>query len=344
MKKILIMVLLVAVSVMMMVGCSLGGDAATGAPADSNSAAPEEIDVSQLVIGVSMLTQDAPYYVAQVEAIQEKGAELGVKEVIMTDAQGDMNKQVSDVEDLLSKGIDILILNPKDPLALVSATKKAMSQGIPVIVIDSAIDESADIVAAISSDNDANGKLVGEWFVGQMGGKDIKLAVMSGSQGSVVGQIRRLSTISGIVETMLQQKNSTQGFEIVTQGWGGWNQEGGLDAMQDILVAHSDINALLAENDSMALGALKAIQEAGLEDQILVFAAADGQKEAYALIKEGKYGATGLNDPALIGETAVDVALRYLGGERGFPRNYYTPPACITIDNVDEYYDPNSTF
>lgn len=302
----------------------------------------QELDFSKLAIGLSMLTLDAPYYAAQLQAAKEATEKLGAK-FYSTDAKGDMVKQIADVEDLLARGVDLLILNPKDPKALVPATKAATAEGVPVIIIDSGIDPSADYVTLIQSDNTANGELVGSWLVQQMKGEPIKMAVMSGSQGSVVGRARRHAVFAGVIAQQLRDNNKTD-FEIVTQGWGGWNAEGGLKAMEDILVAHQDFNVLAAENDSMALGALRAIEEAGRADDILVIAAADGQKEAYQAIKEGRYGATGLNDPALIAKTAVDVGIRYLQGEKDFPKVYYTPPACITKENVDEFYNPNAVF
>ena len=114
--------------------------------------------------------------------------------------------------------------------------------------------------------------------------------------------------------------------------------------MEDILVAHPDINILISEQDAMALGALQAITEAGKKGDILVVAGADGQKEAYELIKKGEYGATGLNDPVQIAEMAVEVAVRVLKGERDFPKVIYTPAICITKENVDKYYDPDAVF
>jgi ribose transport system substrate-binding protein len=117
-----------------------------------------------------------------------------------------------------------------------------------------------------------------------------------------------------------------------------------LKAAEDMLTASPDMNVLVAENDSMALGALKAIQNAGKEGQILILAAADGQKEALALIKEGKYGATGLNDPALVAKTVVDTAVKYLQGERNIPKLINTTPAVITKQNVDKYYKPDADF
>jgi ribose transport system substrate-binding protein len=114
--------------------------------------------------------------------------------------------------------------------------------------------------------------------------------------------------------------------------------------MEDILVARPDANVLLCENDSMCLGALKAISEAGRKGRILVVAAADGQKEAYEAIRRGEYGATGLNDPVLVGSSAVEIALGYLAGRRDFPKIYYTQAAAITKLNVDKFYRANSEF
>ena len=133
---------------------------------------------------------------------------------------------------------------------------------------------------------------------------------------------------------------------MVAQGWGGWNHEGGLKAMEDILTAHPDVNVVLAENDSMALGARKALSDAKKLQGVLVLAAADGQKEALELIKKGEYGATGLNDPALVARTAVDLGLKAVKGElpSDFPKLNYTTPAVITKENVDKYYKADAVF
>jgi ribose transport system substrate-binding protein len=296
----------------------------------------------KLTIGLSMYTLGAPYFAAQTNAVKKKCKELGIN-CIATEARDDMNKQLADVEDLLSKGIDLLILNPKDPKGLVPATKAATKAKVPVIIIDSSIDASADFVTTVQSNNLANGELIGEWLANKMKGKPIKMALLSGAQGNPVGKERRQGVFRGIIEQQLRNNNQS-GFEIVSQGWGNWAHEGGLKAMEDILVAHPDINVMLAENDSMALGALKAITEAGKKDKILVLAAADGQKEALELIKKGEYGATGSNNPALCASTAVEIGLKYLKGQRNFPKISYTPPVCITKENVDKYYDPKADF
>ena len=321
----------------LMVACSGNGPDGEAQVTDDGIVAPEDA-----MIGVSMYTLGAPYFAAQEQAARRKAEELGIR-FASTNAEGDMGKQIADVEDLLAQGIDLLILNPLDSEGLIPATEMARDAGVPVVIIDSSIDSSAYFVTTVQSHNLRNGELVGEWLQQQMGNTPIRMALLSGAQGNPVGKERRQGVFRGIIEEQLRTIGSSS-FEIVSQGWGNWAHEGGLNAMEDILVAHPDINVLLAENDSMALGAMLAIEEAGLSDDILVLAAADGQKEALELIREGSYGATGLNDPALIARTGIEIGLRVLAGETDFPAVSYTPPAVITQENVDQYYDPDAVF
>ncbi len=297
--------------------------------------------VKDLKVGVSMYTLGAPYFAAQSESIKKHGAELGLK-VIATNANDDMTKQLNDVQDLLAQKIDLLLLNPLDPKGLIPATKAATKAGVPVVIFDSSIDPAADFVTTVQSNNTRNGELVGEWLVDHVTAP-LHIALISGAKGNPVGQARRDGVFQGIIEQQLRSRGSV-GFTIEGQGWGNWAPEGGLNAMQDLLTAHSNVNVLIAENDSMALGAMQAIKARGMEGKILVCAAADGQKEAIALIKQGKYGATGMNDPALVGQTALDVGLKYLSGQKDFPKITYTPPIAIVKENADQYYHADAIF
>jgi ribose transport system substrate-binding protein len=297
-------------------------------------------------IGVAMKTLNAPYFAAQGKAAEEEAKKLGAN-VISADSQDDMMKQIADVEDMLAKGIDGLILNPKDAKGLVPVTKECAKAGVPVVIIDSSIDPAADYVTTVQSNNTANGLKVGEWFAGAFGDKTPHIALLSGEQGNVVGEDRRDAVFRGITEAQLRQFGKAS-YIVVGQGWGGWTTEGGLKAMEDLLTAHKDIDVVLGENDSMVLGAIKAIQEAGKQPMkdIFVFAAADGQKEALQAIKAGTYGATGLNNPKLVASTGVDILVKAIKKElpANFPKVSYTEPAAITKDNVDKFIDPNAVF
>lgn len=293
-------------------------------------------------IGISMKTLSAPYFAAQEQSALKKAKEIGC-DAISTDANDDLNKQINDVEDLVAQGIQALIINPRDSQGLVPTVNAASAQGVHVIVIDSTLDPNADFLTLVQSSNLQNGMMVGEWIANNTKGKDLKIALISGAQGNEVGQERRLGTLAGLLEGQLKNSGNA-GFEVVAQGWGNWTSEGGLNAMEDILVAHPDVNVVLGENDSMVLGAQKAIEASGGDDDILLVAAADGQKEALALIKEGKYGATGLNDPALVASTAVELAKQAIEGKMPTGKLTYTTPTAISKDNVNDFYREDAIF
>ena len=294
-------------------------------------------------VGIAMYTLGAPYFAAQVAAAEDQAKKAGC-EVTSADGQNDMAKQIADVEDMVARGVDLLILNPRDPEGLVAAANAATAAGVKVVVMDSSINTKADVVTQVRSSNDQNGYLVGQWLAKEMQGKPMKIILLSGDKGNEVGRDRRLGVFKGLVEGQLVNEGKVS-FEVVGQGWGGWAHEGGLAAMEDLLTAHPEANVVLGENDSMVLGAMKALEAQGKTD-VLALAAADGQKEALALIKEGKYGATGLNDPDLVARTAVDIGLKAVKGELAsdFPKLNLTTPAVITKDNVDKFYREDAVF
>lgn len=295
-------------------------------------------------VGIAMYTLSAPYFAAQQKAATKAAQALGCK-VTSTDGQDDMQKEISDVQDMVAKGINILILNPRDPKGLVPAANAATAAGVKVVAMDNTIDPSAKIVTLVQSSNQQNGELVGAWLAKRMEGKKMKIALLSGQQGSAAGLERREGVFRGLSEAQLRQ-NARIDWEVVGQGWGGWTQEGGLNAMEDLLTAHPDINVVLGENDSMVLGARNALIQAKRLNNVLLVAAADGQKEALKLIQDGQYGATGLNDPALVATTAVNVAYKAWKGTlpADFPKVDYTTPEVITKKNVDQYYKPDAVF
>jgi ribose transport system substrate-binding protein len=295
-------------------------------------------------IGISMKTLDAPYFAAQEVSAKKHAEELGC-EVISVDGQNDLNKQVADVEDMVAQGIGALIINPRDSKGLVPAVNAATAAGVKVFVIDSTIDAQANFVTLVQSSNSQNGLLVGQWLADATKGKELKIALISGDKGNEVGQERRLGVLAGLTEGQLRNEGRAN-FTVVGQGWGAWTNEGGLKAMEDLLTANPDVNVVLGENDSMVLGAQKALEQANKSGDVLFLAAADGQKEALQAIKDGKYGATGLNDPALVAATAVDLAKKALDGKLpgDISKITYTTPTAITKDNVDKYLKKDTVF
>jgi ribose transport system substrate-binding protein len=297
-------------------------------------------DLSGIKVGYSGPSMVAPYYVA-LEAVVKQTVEGYGMQYFMADGQEDVAKQVAAIEDLLSKGINVLILNPLDPKAMVEIVNRAVSQGVKVFIVDSMIDDAASYICSVVANNTMNGELLGLWLADNRS-EELKIAIISGNQGNPVGREKRLGFVRGLVDGQLH-KNAKTNFTIVAQGWGKWNNNGGLKAMEDILVAHPDVNVLLAENDAMAMGAMKAIREMGKEKQITVLGF-DGQKEAYEMIKAGTFAATAQNSPKILGETIVEIAVKYLNNEPGIEKMVYTPSVLISKENVDLFYDPAALF
>lgn len=300
-------------------------------------------DLTGMTVGYCTPSLDAPYYQALLTSIKENTEANGMK-FLSADGQGDISKQIAAVEDLITKGVDVLLLNPKDPDALVGVTKIAKKAGIPLFIIDSSIDPSADFVTTIQSNNLANGELAGAWVAKKFGSKKMKIALLSGNAGNPVGKTRKQGLLQGIAEEQLR----TLGYidlNVKTQMYTEWTYAGGLKAMEDVLVAHPDVNVVLTESDVCVLGAIKAIAQAGKTNDILIVAAADGQKEAIKYIMENDfYGCTAMNSPVQIGQKAIECAIQYINGKRDFSKVSYTPPLLITKENAAKYYNPKALF
>lgn len=297
-------------------------------------------DLSGIKVGYCGPSMVAPYYVALETIVKETVLHYGM-EYYTADGQEDAAKQVAAIEDLLSKGVDVLIINPLDPKAVVPIVNRANEQGVKVFIVDSMIDPEAEYVSSIVANNMMNGELLGLWLAEQKI-KDPKIAIISGNQGNPVGREKRLGFIRGLTDGQLHH-NAKTNFDIVAHGWGKWNNNGGVKAMEDILVAHPYVNVLFAENDAMALGAIKAIQEMGKEKEIIVIGV-DGQKEAYEMIMKGEFDATAQNSPKKLGELVVQTMIRYYNDDKNIDKTIYTPSILISKDNIKDFYDSKALF
>ena len=297
-------------------------------------------DLSSIKVGYCGPSMVAPYYVALETIVKETVQHYGMT-YYTADGQEDVAKQVAAIEDLLSKGIDALIINPLDPKAVIPVVNRAHQQGVKIFVVDSMIDPDANYISSIVADNMMNGELLGLWLAEQ-NIQEPKIAIISGNQGNPVGREKRLGFVRGLADGQLH-KNAKTNFKIVAHGWGKWNNNGGVKAMEDILVAHPYVNVLFAENDAMAMGAAKAIKEMGKEKDITVIGV-DGQKEAYEMMKEGRLAATAQNSPKILGQLVVQALVRHLNGDESVEKTIFTPSVLISKSNVDEFYDPKALF
>lgn len=324
-------------------GCTTDSGAGGGqAAAEEGQKVEAKAGNDKYKIGLAMNELVIDFYVTIDARLKELCGELGWDYVLL-DAQGDINKQISNMEDLAAQGCDMILINSFDTEVLTNAINSIVASGTPIISIDNSLEDAANVLTTVQCDNRGISRAVGEWLGDKMGSEKINAVLISGAIGASNSTERRQGMIDGIMESQLRNNGMTN-FEIVAHGFTDWKEEEAVSLMEDILSLNKPFNVLMTEVDYEAIAALKVLEDAGKADGVIVVAAADGAKGALELIKQGKYGATGLNLPTLIAEQTIDVCKEYFNGRKNFPYRVYTPAACISAENVDQYYDPNAIF
>lgn len=246
-------------------------------------------------IGLVISTQNNPFFVTLKEGAEAKAKELG-HDLIVLDSQDNPAKELGNVEDLLVKGVDVLLINPTDSDAVVSSVKAANRSKIPVVTLDRAAN-GGNVVSHVASDNVLGGEMAGNFIVEKLGGKG-KVVELEGIPGTTAARDRGTGF----------NKAAAGKLEVVAKQAADFDRTKGLNVMENILQAQPEIQAVFAHNDEMALGALKAIEASGRDIFVVGFDATDATDDAVAAVKEGKLAATVAQKPAEIGAIGVEVA------------------------------------
>lgn len=277
----LALVALVTISCRKDSGAARGGDTgAAGAPAGSG-----------MTVGFSQMESDNPWRIAETKSLRDEAAKRGVK-LVVTDAQGQTAKQVSDVEDLIAQRVDVILLAPREFEGLVPALQSAKQANIPVILVDRAANGVAgtDYVTLLASNFIEQGQRAAEWLAKATDGK-AQIVELSGTPGSSVAADRAKGFRDGIAKY--------PGMKILASQTGNFSRAQGERVMQNIAQSLGNkITAVYAHNDEMALGAIQALKAAGRKpgtDVIVV--SVDGQKAALEAIIAGELGATVESNP-----------------------------------------------
>lgn len=280
-----------------------------------------------LIIGFSQVTLQSPFYVELREGA-EAAAAAENDELIFLDANGDVSKQNNDIQDLITRGVDVLILNPVNPEAVIPSIEAAQEAGIPVLTVDRPVTEGA--IAHVGRDNVEMGRLVGEAIVDALNNEPSKIIEIQGDAGGIVMMNRRDGFHSAV---------EAAGMTIVEGPYAEYIRANAVVAMQDLLEAHPDVKAIYAHNDDMALGALQVLRESGRDDVLV--AGVDGLSEALEIMEEsGQYVASALNDPRYLGDVTIQTARQVVAGEE-VPEFVDAGTTLVTPDNVGEFERDN---
>lgn len=248
-------------------------------------------------IGLSVSTLSNPFFVDLADGAEAKAEELGV-EIHVADAGDDAAKQTSDIEDLISKGISVLIVNPVDSDAVAPAVETAISKGIKVIAVDRVVN-GVEVDCSIASDNVMGAELATEYLV-ELVGEGAEVAELQGVTGASATNDRGAG-FHNIADEKLN---------VVASQTASFDRAEGMSVMENMLQAQPGIKGVFAHNDEMALGAVEAA--AGKDIVIIGFDATD---DALAAVEAGTMAATVAQQPALMGATAVETATKLIAGE-----------------------------
>ena len=285
-------------------------------------------------IGFSQDTMDHPwraYMVTSAEAQAKQYPDL-IKEFIYTDAGGSNEKQIADVEDLISRGVDLIMMSPREAQALVPSVNAIKAAGIPLVVLDREV-VGEDYNVFIGGDNLQIGEKLGEYTVAKAG-KKFNYLELEGIPGATP-TIQRHEGFTSKIE-------GDAGVKRLDAQPANYDLAPAIPIVEDWLTKYrGDFQVIYAHNDPMILGAINVLKEAGYKPGEVFLVGVDGQREAFEAIKEGWLQATAIY--ATGGALGLDMAVRVLKGEP-VPKRIITETPVITLENVDDFYNADSQY
>lgn len=295
-------------------GCSNGSGTTEG---EGNTGAKKD-----LLIGISFQELNNPYFISMQKAFEEAAKTIGA-EVIITDAAHDVAQQANDIDDMIQRGIDILILNPTDSEGIEPAVVAANEAGVIVVAVDA--QASGPIDTFVGSRNYDAGYLAGKKMVEDLGGKG-KVAILDG-----IPVVPILERVEGFKAAVAE----SSGVEIVDVQNGKQDRAVATDVTENILQANPDLDALFSVNDGGALGALGAIEASGKDVWLY---SVDGHPEVIeAILAGGVFKATSAQFPADQVRIALGMALAKLWGAEVVPKEVPIDVELITIENAEGF-------
>ena len=278
--------------------------------ADANAAPTEGGDVKG-TIGFSALSLTNPFFKIIGDSITKEAKQHGY-DVVVTDADSDVNEQSKHIDNFIVQGVTAIVLNPVDRVAIGPAIKKANDAGIPVFTCDlQCVAEDVKITGHIGTDNYQGGRLAGEAMIEALGEAGGEVLVLHFKQANSC--VLRVQGFTEVINAHNEGRESGK-IEVVAELEGGGLQDVGSRATADALQAHSNLRGIFAINDPSALGGWTALKQAGKLDQVTIVGF-DGQLEGKQAILDGKIYADPIQFPVKMGVVTVQNILKYLAGE-----------------------------
>jgi inositol transport system substrate-binding protein len=304
--------------------CALVLLVAVGSGCNRSPSAENSTGEKRPVIGVSLMNLSSEFIVMINKAMEQRANELGAT-LIVNDAQRNPERQIQQVESFIAQQVDVIILNPCEVEASTPAVDKALAAGIPIVNVNS--ETKTAPTAFVGSRDEESGRIAMDCIAKRLGGKG-QVVMMHG----YMGQAAQIKRDAGAREVLAK----TPGLHLLAEQTAEWDRAKAIALMENWIQAHGDrINAVFAQNDEMAMGALLALEQAKKKDKILVVGV-DAIADALEAVRQSRLDATVFQDAEAQGRQAVETALKIVR-KQPFEKATYIPFQLVTKENVRQF-------
>jgi D-allose transport system substrate-binding protein len=279
---------------------------------------------------IVLKTLGNPFWANMKQGIENEAKKLGVEvDIVASPSEGDLQAQLQLFEDLLNKPYKGIAFAPISAANLIQPAAKAYKKGMFLVNIDEKVDMASlkqaggNVEAFITTDNVAVGKKGADFIINQLGAAGGKVAIIEGKAAAVSGEARKNGATAAFKDA--------KGIDLVSSQPADWDRLRALDVATNTLQTSPDLKAFYAANDTMALGAMQAVQNSGKAGKVMVVGT-DGDPEALDMIKAGRMTATVAQDPVKIGATGLDLLVEAVKGGKQIAVG--AEPKFVTIDSI----------
>ncbi|MCF3167338.1 substrate-binding domain-containing protein [Streptomyces violaceoruber] len=274
-------------------------------------------------VGMSLSTLNNPFFVQMKQGAQAEAEKAGV-DLTVTDAQNDASQQANQLQNFTSSGVSSIIVNPVDSDAVGPGVRSANKADIPVVAADRGVNK-AETATLVASDNVAGGRLAADALADKLGGKG-SIVILQGTAGTSASRERGAGFAEGI--------KAYPGIKVVAKQPADFDRTKGLDVMTNLIQSHAGVTGVFAENDEMALGAVKALgSKAGTSVSVVGF---DGTPDGLTAVEAGTLYASVAQQPAELGKIAVRNAIKAAKDEK-VEDTVKVPVKVVTRKNVADF-------
>jgi inositol transport system substrate-binding protein len=287
-------------------------------------------------IGVSMAQFDDNFLTVLRNGMQDYAKTIDGVTLQIEDAQNDVAKQQSQIQNFIASGVDAIVVNPVDTDATEAMSKIAAEAGIPLVYVNRQpvnVDTLPDKQAFVASNEVESGTLETKEVCRLLNGKG-KIVVMMGELSNQAAR-QRTADVHDVLKT-----DECKGLQIVEEQTANWSRTQGSDLMTNWLSAGLEFDAVVANNDEMAIGAIQALKASGRSMDSVVVGGVDATQDALAAMAAGDLDVTVFQNAAGQGKGSIDAALKLARGEN-VEKKVYIPFELVTPANVKDYQSKN---